>query len=725
MRPFSNLAVGEKLMVGFGLVIGLAIAMTIMAYRGYSQVNHAVEVEEQAAHIVVEGLMTREEAKAYLIYHKQDNVTGVARELKKLNETNDALEEMLDEADRKSTKTIRQTAKDYEAGFAGIVAHYEARVGHEEAARVAARDTQAKAEAAGLTGIVKPLLEARRQEKNYLLYSTTDKGEEYLNKWKNHRETILATAAGHGAVLSAAKSYFDAFDAVAQDLANGKEALLAAVAAGETINQEAAKVREAAVVARHSASTSAVRTLAIILALALAAAIGITVLITRAIATPLVAVAAQLKDLAEGEGDLTQRAEADSNDEIGDLAHCINAFLDNTETVIAQVQRASAQVASSAEQVGASAEENAASIQEITASSEQLASGSQQQAAAAEKSSQAMQEMQGALAEAHEATEKQSAGVEETTRASEENATVVAEVAERAAQAAELVEQTNQTAVEGQQGMNVLGEGMEAIRGSTAAVGENINKLTVASEEIGQIVEAIANIASQTNLLALNAAIEAARAGEAGRGFAVVAEEVRNLAESTGDEVNRIGKLIGGIQDTIGEANDARATAEEAVANGVELTEKSRAGLEEITGMAESTGRRVMAISASAQQMSASAQQVLAAMNSMLEEQQRLAGATDKVNANARQTEGLITEIAAVSEEAAASSQEVSASAQQQSAAMQEMGGIAQHLAATAQQVNGLVGRFKVDAAKLAAAGAGTDADDADERPASQTLAAA
>jgi len=452
------------------------------------------------------------------------------------------------------------------------------------------------------------------------------------------------------------------------------------------------------------ASTIAIRNvLAIMVLIINVIATVLGVVVSRGISNPIGAMVTRMQDIAEGEGDLTARIQQDTKDELGELATWLNRFLDDTETIMAQVQGASGEVGTASQQISASSQQSAASMQQIGASTQQMASGAQEQAGAAEKSSQAMRELQEAVQVTEASVSKQSEVVEQTNQINEQNTKVIAEVAEGAGQAAEMATQASDTATQSQDAMRQLGEGMRSINERNQVVGDNINQLTQASDEIGQIVEAISAIASQTNLLALNAAIEAARAGEAGRGFAVVAEEVRNLAESTSDEVQRIGDLVTGIQDTITQANEARGAAEEAVQQGMEHTDTSIAGLDQIVEAVEQVAIQIQNIAASSQQMSAAGEQVVEAMASLSTEQEQLATATGQVAQSSQQTEQLIDEIASISQETAASSQQVAASVQQQSSAMQQMGGIAQQMASMAQELNGLVGRFKVSASKVAA----------------------
>jgi len=233
--------------------------------------------------------------------------------------------------------------------------------------------------------------------------------------------------------------------------------------------------------------------------------------INRQIMTPLHDLTARLKDIAEGEGDLTKRLDISSNDEIGEVAHWLNIFLEKLQQIIGKVAGNTQGVASSSE--------------ELTAVSQKISSNSEATSAQVNVVSTATDQVSRNLQTVATGAEEMSATIKDIAK----NATEAARIANDAVRVAE---ETNST----------------------------VSKLGVSSAEIGNVIKVITSIAQQTNLLALNATIEAARAGEAGKGFAVVANEVKELAKQTAKATEEIGQKINAIQNDTKGAVEAIGT---------------------------------------------------------------------------------------------------------------------------------------------------------------------
>ncbi|MCG9552032.1 methyl-accepting chemotaxis protein [Vibrio sp. Isolate31] len=231
------------------------------------------------------------------------------------------------------------------------------------------------------------------------------------------------------------------------------------------------------------------------------------------IVKPIRQVVERLNDIASGEGDLTQRLEVKSQDEIGQLSKGVNLFLDKLQHTIKEVIHTTEQVASTTSQAKASASST------------------------------------------RESSESQFKEVDLVATAAEEMTQTAGLVVQNAEVAVDAACEANRSAQQGQQVIELsAGEMRKLVERMSSAV-PIVEELAKNNGNITEILSVIEGISEQTNLLALNAAIEAARAGEQGRGFAVVADEVRNLASRTQSSVGEIRAVIdkvhAGTQDVV------------------------------------------------------------------------------------------------------------------------------------------------------------------------------
>ncbi|MDH3356356.1 MAG: methyl-accepting chemotaxis protein [Desulfobacteraceae bacterium] len=240
---------------------------------------------------------------------------------------------------------------------------------------------------------------------------------------------------------------------------------------------------------------------------------GVITYISRKITVPIKNAGEMLKDIAQGEGDLTKRLKVETKDEVGEMAEWFNKFIDTIQKIIKDVAQNANHV-----------KDASGELSEI---SKQMTSGAEQTSEKSNVVAAAGEEMSSNMTSVAAATEEASTNVNMVATAAEQMIATITEIAQNS-------EKAN----------NITGDAVA----QTQSASNKIDELGSAANEIGEVVETITEISEQVNLLALNATIEAARAGEAGKGFAVVANEIKDLAKQTAEATQEIKGKIGAIQ---------------------------------------------------------------------------------------------------------------------------------------------------------------------------------
>jgi twitching motility protein PilJ len=209
----------------------------------------------------------------------------------------------------------------------------------------------------------------------------------------------------------------------------------------------------------------------------------------------------------------------------------------------------------------------------------------------------------------------QSREIANATSAITEMATSIQHVSKNANTSAEVAQKSVDIAHKGAQTVSRTIDGMDTIREQIQETSKRIKRLGESSQEIGNMVSLIDEIADQTNILALNAAIQASSAGEAGRGFAVVADEVQRLAERAGNATKQIEALVKTIQSDINEAVDSMEQSTTNVVNGARLAEDAGEALAEIETVSANLSGLIQNISTAATKQSQASNNVATTMN--------------------------------------------------------------------------------------------------------------
>jgi methyl-accepting chemotaxis protein len=315
-----------------------------------------------------------------------------------------------------------------------------------------------------------------------------------------------------------------------------------------------------------------------------AAAIGVAMIliliIAGNIAKPIITVTKTLKDISEGEGDLTKQIEINSRDEIGDLAHYFNLTLKKIKDLVVIIKKQSVSLFDLGTELASNMTQTAAAINQITSNIQSIKGRVINQSASVAETNSTMEQITVNIDKLNERIEDQSANVSESSSAIE--------------QMLANIQTVTQTLVKNDDNMNKLASASEVGRTGVQEVVSDIQEIARESEGLLEINAVMENIASQTNLLSMNAAIEAAHAGEAGKGFAVVADEIRKLAEDSGNQskiTSAVLKKIKGAIDKITESTGAVLNKFEAIDREVKIVSEQatniRRAMEE-----QSTGSR-------------------------------------------------------------------------------------------------------------------------------------
>ncbi|MBL7003029.1 MAG: methyl-accepting chemotaxis protein [Gammaproteobacteria bacterium] len=267
----------------------------------------------------------------------------------------------------------------------------------------------------------------------------------------------------------------------------------------------------------------------------------VALVISRLVTLPLIATVEALQDLAQGNGDLTQRLPVNNIDEIGQLSAAFNDFAQKVQALVQDASNCSLQLARSASEMDATA-------------------GSTQSDVAA-----------------------QSQQIDTIASAITEMTHKIQDVVRHTTQAANLAEETSNHAQSGQTVVNQSVTSSQQLAQNVDQASLVINELENDVTAISGVLDVIRSIAEQTNLLALNAAIEAARAGEQGRGFAVVADEVRTLASRTGESTDEIQKMIERLQNGSHQAVQVMEQGKEKATEGLDHAKNAGEALNKIS----------------------------------------------------------------------------------------------------------------------------------------------
>jgi methyl-accepting chemotaxis protein len=403
-----------------------------------------------------------------------------------------------------------------------------------------------------------------------------------------------------------------------------------------------------------------------------------------AIVTPLNISCDVLNSYAKG--DLDARITMKMNGDFEELANTLNSFGDNLQELVSDSSEVLSEISKdnltrgiTVESVGEfrkltdGIERARLSLNDVVShvikTADHVVNTANNMSASTTQLSSSAIEVSGTVEEISRGSHDQSLKTEEVSRTMQHMTQSIQDVACNSQNAASHARESNERMTSLGKTSNELLSMMDGIKEAVSGSASVINNLEEKSKRIGEIVNLITNIADQTNLLALNAAIEAARAGEHGRGFAVVADEVRKLAENSGNAAKQIADLIGEIQEGTHNAVTSMQQGSAEVDTGASALNEAVDVVEKVVDAGTLIANMVQDIAAASQEQSASIEEVTSS----------------------------IEEVSAISEESAAGTEEASAAVEQQSATIQDLSKSAENLSGLAADMKLVVDKFVLE----------------------------
>ena len=361
-------------------------------------------------------------------------------------------------------------------------------------------------------------------------------------------------------------------------------------------------------------------------------------------------------------------------------ADSLAANADEVSSSISELGASSEQVAKSAESMASSVTETSATIEQMTVSIDRVAQNTEELASSVTETSSTVEQMTVSIEQVAANSQELQQVVNETSAVVGQMAASIRRAAENVAEADAVAKTAAKEGFAGQQAVQEALAAMQRVAEVIDRTAASIINLGKRSEEIGNIVKVINEIADQTNLLALNAAIEAARAGDAGRGFAVVAEEVRKLAERSVNATKEIGQVIKQVQaDTNDSVKYGELASQEARAS-MDLSVVAGNALTNIVKSIEQTSNLMTEISSMTSEQTNASTQVIRAVEKMNQSTSVVANAAREQALGGRQIRIAVERMNSITHEVTGATREQAQGSRQIRIAVENMNHVTQQV---------------------------------------------
>ncbi len=388
----------------------------------------------------------------------------------------------------------------------------------------------------------------------------------------------------------------------------------------------------------------------------------------RKIVQPINATVAALKNIAQGDGDLTVRLSVSGNDEVSDLSQYFNQTIDKIAASVKSVGKSSTAMQHVGEELASNMTETASAVYEISANISGIKKQMMNHTSSVVAVGSSLQVMAKTIEKVNGHIAVQIESVEDSSQAVHLMVSNIQSVADTVGNNLQTLEELNQAT---NQGKRIIAETVELSK----AVAES-------SEILLDTSSVIQNIAAQTNLLAMNAAIEASHAGETGRGFGVVAGEIRKLAEESSAQGKNVTLILNGLKEKIGRVNEAALSAEHRFDAIFELAGKTR--------------NQEQHIMDAMRQQSSGSEQIVQAMQHIETMTQEVKRSSQEMLVNSNLVSAEMKRLGEMSDAIANSMNEMASGTVQISNAVQEVSGISQTNKESIENLVSEVSKFKV-----------------------------
>lgn len=645
-RRFS---IRNKLLLAFLVMLLFSESIIGFSYLGYKKVYERImpaNIMSKKIEILMKDMEIIE--RDFYIYGKYDN--GLYDEnseyknefdekyseiLLKLNDLKKMVDELSDDFHTESIDNMITSVQEYEDTFEKIVTAVK-NIGIEKHGYIGQMREKIHAVETSLKGVENDkfevaLLEIRRQEKDFLLRKNEKYREKFNSSVDNFKNIIEQSEELEDGkryeILRTIEDYKKIFNVVVNQnvvlgltddqglMAQNSECVIKMRKEQSLLNNEMSDF----IIKTEKNMFMALGTIGVV---NFFFAILYALFLSGIISKPIRKLNTLLKDIAEGEGDLTKELHVKSRDELNEMSSGFNKFVYKIKTVIMKVKEQSENLNSSVTEINIAIENSNNNIQDIAARMDVVTDAVQSNSSLAEEIS---------------------ASIEEVSN----GASVVS------GQAVEIDQNSQNMMASVNEGVDKLGEVQDSIntvKASSQEIFVIMREFNELSAQIQNITKMITDISDQTNLLALNAAIEAARAGDAGRGFAVVAEEIRQLAEQSKESANSITNIVNEINVKSEDAYDKIKDEQSIVDVCVLKAEETNSEFGNIIKLIRDVVENINNISSLSQNQSAIIEEIATGINDFSQVTQNTAESADQINERIEEQAGTFEEIGAQSE---------------------------------------------------------------------------